>query len=146
MTGRKLTMVATLMALTLTGVARAADWPRVEPRTSGDIRYVNGGFGLEERAAMPRDYPLKLVFATEKGHLLSLVNVAIIDKSGKKVFELAANDGPWLLVDLKPGRYSLEATHNGHPKTMSGIDVPATGTRTVYVRWKLTEVDMGLPE
>ncbi len=142
----KLTAAVALTALALAGLAQAADWPKVESRTAGEIRYVNGGFGIEERAVMPKDYPLKLVFATEKRHLLSQVNVVISDAAGKKVFELAANDGPWLLVALKPGRYSLEATHNGHRKTVAGIDVPSKGTKTVLVTWKISEVDMGLPE
>lgn len=126
----------------LSGIA--AEWPKVETAVTGGIKYLNGGFGIEERDSMPTDFPLKIVFATDRGHYLSGVDVTILNSSGNTVFELRADDGPWLLVDLKAGRYSLEAVHNGHKKSIPSFTVPAWGTKTVLVSWKVSEVDMGL--
>jgi hypothetical protein len=134
--------------LILTGSAvdlQAAAWPETKVQTAGEIRYVNGGFGIEEREAMPRGYPLKLMFATAKGQYLAHADVTILDASGKKVFQVKADEGPWLLVDLKAGRYTVQAVHNGHQRTAS-VDVPASGTVPVLLTWKTSEVDMGLPE
>ena len=125
---------------------RAVDWPEVKEMRQGATRYVNGGFGLEERAVMPAGFPLKVVFATAKGHYLSDVQVDIYEGQGKKAFSVAADNGPWLLVDLKPGSYRLTAVHNGHKKEISSFSVPSKGTRTVLVSWPISQVDMGLAE
>jgi hypothetical protein len=124
----------------------AAEWPEVKEMRQGSIRYVNGGFGLEERAAMPTGFPLEVVFATTKGHYLSDVQVDIYTGQGRKAFSLAADNGPWLMVDLEPGRYRLTAVHNGHKKEVPSFSVPSKGTRTVLVSWPISQVDMGLKE
>jgi hypothetical protein len=138
-------LVITMVCILAAAAVSAAPWPKVDEQTAGDVRYVNGGFGIEERESMPTGFPLKLVFATDRGNLLSKVAVSIRDGAGKSVFQVSAEDGPWLLVALKPGSYTVEATHNGHKKSAS-VDVPAKGTAMALLTWKTTEVDMGLPD
>lgn len=142
--GTRVLVIAAFVILAATLVS-AAPWPNVEEKIAGDVRYLNGGFGVEERETMPAGFPLKAVFATDNGKLLSKVAVTIRDAAGKSVFQVAANDGPWLLVGLKPGSYAVEAVHNGHKKTAT-VTVPAKGTATCLLTWKTTEADMGLPD
>ncbi len=128
------------------GVVSGAEWPAVEPKKAGDIRYVNGGAGVEEREAMPKDFPLKLVFIVRGGHFLNGVSVSIYSGSGSKVFEAKADNGPWLLVDLPAGGYRLEASQNGHIQSLPPFTVTAGQTLELVLAWKADEVDMGLPE
>jgi hypothetical protein len=132
-------------AMVLTAPAGAVDWPEIKELSQEGVRYINGGFGIDERDVMPDGYPLKVIFATAKGHYLSDVDVSIFESGGKKAFGVTADNGPWLLVDLPSGSYRLEAVHNGHKKEAS-FKVASQGTRTVLISWPVSQVDMGLKE
>jgi hypothetical protein len=100
----------------------------VPVRTYEGISYISGGATKDERETLKPNYPLKLVFAGTTGHLLSGVQVKIESK-GKKVFEAAADGGPWLFVSLKPGSYNVSATYRG--VTKAGVTV-GKGTRRSF--------------
>lgn len=70
--------------------------------------------GVAETRDDPRwqRYPLKLVFATDKGEYLADVRVKIEDASGNIALE-AACDAPWLVADLPAGSYNVTATTKG---------------------------------
>jgi hypothetical protein len=74
------------------------------------ISYACTGIGLESRAD-PRwgAYPAKLVFAERTGGYLGDIRVAIDDAAGNRVFE-AHCLSPWLVVNLPPGSYRIDAT------------------------------------
>jgi hypothetical protein len=143
---KKGTLTAGVILFACIGVsAGAAEWPKVEARKAGQVVYLNGGFGIEERSVIPGGYSLKLVFATDKGNYLSGVAVTVAGSDGGTVAEIAANDGPWLLVALKPGTYQVTGLHNGKKRSATAT-VPANGNVTVLLSWKTSEVDMGLAE
>lgn len=87
-------------------------------RTEGGIPYRSGGVGAQESQALRsqfRHYALALTFAANVGGrnaYLASVPVRIVDGAGTPVFELTS-DGPFLLIDLPPGRYEVIATHEG---------------------------------
>lgn len=124
-------------------LAAGPDLP-VDVRTSQGIRYYNGGVGMDERADMPQVFPLKIVFATDRGLYLNNADVKFFDSSGKEVLAVRADNGPWLVADLPPGTYRVEATLEGHTVSARSLEVRQGGRTAAILRWKTSDVDMGL--
>jgi hypothetical protein len=108
----------------------------VKEGASGKIRYLSGGVGLEERAAlkaMSKDYNLKLVFSMTVGEYLSDLMVVIKDGLGDVILHTQSN-GPWFFVSLPAGEYSVTAAVNDR-KTVRQVKV-GHGLQTVHFHWK----------
>jgi len=87
----------------------------LEGRTAQDRRFVAGGVGLEESEpmkAMAHSFPLTIVIAAPTGAYLADTHVTIRDARGQPVLDTQLYS-PYLLVDLVPGRYEVEAAHSG---------------------------------
>lgn len=100
--------------LTLTAPWAAHDAFAIqEGKTAQGEPYVSGGVAFGESAALDKrraDFSLWVVTAAKKtGSYLAEAQVKITDASGKTVLDTKL-DGPWLLVDLKLGRYTVEAS------------------------------------
>ena len=113
------TIVVSLMAA---GMAFAQDGSAPVQHSPGGVEYVNGGIGEGARNAMAQmsGFDLKLVFSNPAGQFLVADHVAVKGQSG----EVFAVDqaGPWLLLKLPPGSYTVSARYAG-----------ATQERTVKV-------------
>ena len=107
------------------------------------IRYYSLGVSIEERRPRLQIYPLKLVFKTDRGHMLCGANVTVSAR-GRTVFRGRAENGPWLIIDLPPGVYDIEAVQDGKARSAKGVLIAAGKQRTVTLQWKTTEVNMGL--
>ena len=109
--------------------------PLIQPVTQGDITYVSGGFGMDERQALndaARDYNLKLVFAEKgSGAYVADVKLAIADAKGRTILE-AVSEGPWFLVKLMPGRYKVTAEALGQSLTQQVRVGSRLTTRHLY--------------
>jgi hypothetical protein len=96
--------------------------------------YVAGGFGLDEREELEqvrRDFRLRVMTAARgSGAYVSGVRLRITDASGRSVFDREV-DGPWLLIDLPPGRYSLRASLQAETVEQQ-VALGAAGRRDVY--------------
>lgn len=101
--------IAFAFAVAFAASPAKSDSPTVE--TIGGIEYLNGGVGLNERATMRSDFPLKLIFARTDTAFVNDVTVTIFDQSGKVVFDLVAKNGPWLYVNLPAGSYRVRAEY-----------------------------------
>lgn len=89
-----------------------------------------GGIGTEERDAAPKE-GTKLVFFVETGSFLSAVQVSVKDANGKELVN-AVSKGPWMILKLEPGRYSVQATVAG--QTQGGtIDVTGNNQEFSYM-------------
>jgi hypothetical protein len=113
--------------------------------TERGIRYVSGGVGEAERAAlrqMTEDYSLKLVFAVQQGNALADVNVAIKDSQGTPVLDTVIQ-GPWLYVDLPPGKYTVVASaYNQAKEQMAQVSEP--GQSELQFTWNAPPAADGL--
>lgn len=81
-------------------------------------RFVSGGVTndeLRELQSRKDEHQLSLVTASDRGAYLAGVLVRIVDSSGNVALETEM-DGPWLLADLPPGSYTLEANFEGQQK------------------------------
>jgi len=112
-------------ATLLAGAAPAAALERGVTRDGWP--YVAGGFGLNERQQIERerrDFRLRVTTAARgSGAYLSGVRIRIADASWRCVFDQDVG-GPWLLVDLPPGRYTVRASLHGQAaeqKTLLGV-------------------------
>ena len=93
-------------------------------QTQGQTEFMTGGIGRDESEALRKEgkegrtWPLMLQFAQGGGAAdgaahagyISDVKVTIRDKSGTVVLDANA-EGPYMLVRLAPGKYSLDATY-----------------------------------
>ena len=98
----------------------------VEGRTAQDRRFIAGGIGLdqsEQMKATARDFPLSITVAAKSGAYLADSHIRIDDARGKMVLDTQLN-APYLLVDLIPGKYSVEATLRGM-KQQRNVDIAA---------------------
>ncbi len=105
-----------LTAVLAVQAAMAQALPYVQ--TLGSIAYISGGIGLDESTAIKVErpkWPLTMLFAVQGRHrqvYAADVRVRILDKSQAEIF--AVNEaGPYLLVRLPAGNYTIEATHAG---------------------------------
>ncbi|MFA6041880.1 MAG: hypothetical protein WC733_10300 [Methylophilus sp.] len=101
----KLTLLTVLM---LTSLAHADDMTTTESMSG--VSFVSGGIGESESDLMKnqaKDYPLELVFVQKMKHVeeyIADVNVKIEDAKHNVVLEAVA-DGPFMFVNLVPGKY-----------------------------------------
>jgi hypothetical protein len=107
--------IALTVGLGLTALASTAVAEIVEGRTEQDRRFLMGGVGVEEVEQMRQQagqFPLQLIVAARTGAYLADTQIRISSAQQGPVLDTTLN-APWLLVDLPPGNYSIEATHGG---------------------------------
>ncbi|WP_242539921.1 carboxypeptidase-like regulatory domain-containing protein [Trinickia mobilis] len=109
---------AAILAAGTSQIATAAT-PALPPlQHSGSISYLSGGVGSDQSAAIKNvmhQYPLTLEFVgkTNSGNeYLADVPVQIADAHGTTVLKTDAQ-GPFMLLSLPDGRYTVTARHDG---------------------------------
>jgi hypothetical protein len=109
--------------------------PLVREERVGNVRYMSGGVGLEERSAMEaaKGFDLKLVFAMVSKEYLSGINVLIQDSGGKTILS-AESAGPWFLLDLPEGEYTIQVAM-GNQKQVRKVNV-GKGMQTLNFLWR----------
>ena len=109
--------LALLIPCILLGFPAHAEQSALTPQTQGEVTFVSGGVGGDERDAMKAmraDYNLSLLFSVKgSGEYVSDVKVRIEDAKGNLCLE-TVSDGPMLYAKLKPGRYSVGVDRDGH--------------------------------
>ncbi|WP_397475886.1 carboxypeptidase-like regulatory domain-containing protein [Pusillimonas sp.] len=138
-TVRRLALASLLLAGAGLMAAAHAQLPPVE--TAQGVQYVTGGFGSDAAAAFKdakARYPLALTFAAtgDDGSTpyVAEVRVEIADEQGKTVLTLPSA-GPFLLVDLPPGSYTVRATYEGKTQTQQ-MKVAGPGSADARVAWQ----------
>lgn len=99
--------------------AAHADEGTMPPEHSqGPVTYVSGGIGKDESDAMKQAasrYSLSIEMSSPAGpraEYVSDVKIDIRDQQGKTVISITS-DGPILLANLPPGRYTISAAKGG---------------------------------
>jgi hypothetical protein len=120
---------------TSAGNANGGGLPQVQQQ--GDVSYTSGGVGLDEsralRAAEP-SWPLSLRFTGPGSDYLADVRVKISDAHSGDVLDTTSR-GPYMLVKLRPGRYTVQASYKDHAQSRS-VTVPAKGTAKAAFFWQ----------
>lgn len=125
-----------LALLMLTG---GLAWAAIEPdaATAAD-NYLNGGIGLDARAAMHAErahYNLRLAFAeAHSGEYLAGLHLTITPLGNQDEAQRYDDCGPLFYAQLKPGRYRISAEYEGKTQELS-TTVGAKGVdRVLYWR------------
>lgn len=110
--------------------------PALETQKQGEISYVSGGVGNDERdaiKAMQKDFNLRLMFATQEGPYLSGTHVEILDSKGVSVLA-TVSDGPFFYAQLPAGTYTVKA--GSEPTVQSKqATLAASGHRELNFYW-----------
>lgn len=118
------TASALLVTFLSTGLAHAAiqSAQALPPmQTKGDIAWVSGGIGEAQAKAFEHAatrYPLSLEFIVKpeakgaRAEFTAAVPVTVTDKHGKALLS-ATSQGPFMLLELPHGRYTVIAERHG---------------------------------
>jgi hypothetical protein len=99
----------------------------------GPVGYVSGGVGQQEAKAFEQQsnqHPLAIELLQRAGkadEFTADAKVKISDRHGHTMLEAQAA-GPFMLVDLPPGRYVIEATLDHDTLKKSSVRVAQSGT------------------
>jgi hypothetical protein len=100
----------------------------------GQISYTSGGVGQDEEQAFKREapnWPLALQFSGTGGEFIADVHVGIVRRDGTKVLE-AVSQGPFMLVKLPPGAYTLHVAYK-HQQQQKNVNI--SGHASAAFRW-----------
>ena len=81
---------------------------------SGSVTVISGGVDLDEAERMKQAagrYPLRVVFSVPGGNYAVPDEFALMQ--GGNTMVKIPSAGPWLLIDLPPGAYTLQARVEG---------------------------------
>lgn len=88
--------------------------PAPAPQVYGSVTVVKGGVTVEEADAVKRmaaAYPLRVVISA-RGGSYHIPDQLTVWRHGERVAEIP-DAGPWLLMDLPAGRYTLQGNFGG---------------------------------
>ncbi|NPT54322.1 carboxypeptidase regulatory-like domain-containing protein [Paraburkholderia elongata] len=119
---------------TSAGNANGDGMPQIQQK--GDVSFVSGGVGVDESTALQHaqsQWPLSLRFTGPGSDFLADVHVRIVDAHEGDVLT-ATSRGPYMLVKLRPGRYTVHAQYKDSDQTRS-VTIPAKGTAKAAFYW-----------
>jgi hypothetical protein len=108
-------------------------------QSQGQTEYLTGGIGADESEAIlqqARSWPLVLELAQSgpaRAAYISDVRVTIKDGSGTMILD-TVTEGPFLLVRLVPGKYSIDASYES--KTLHrDVSIGKGGSNKIMLLW-----------
>ena len=133
-----LTLAATLSALSPAAHAQSTDQGALPAAAQqGDVTFLSGGVGKDESDAIKKaaaHWPLSLSFIGGDRNFVADVAVKITDAKGATVLETSAK-GPYMMVRLHPGHYTVHATDAGQEVTHA-VNVTEKGHARASFSWK----------
>jgi len=121
--------------MTSAGNTNMVGMPQTEQQ--GDVSFVSGGVGLDESHALrsaAHDWPLSMRFTARSGQYLADVHVRISNAHGSDVLDTTSR-GPYMLVRVPPGRYTIHVDHGGVPQTRA-VTVGGRGSARASFTWQ----------
>lgn len=133
---------ALVLGLTVSLGLQANDGDLPPVQTQGEVSFVTGGIGSDESAALKAaapGYALTLRFASATGTFLASVHVSIRDAAGQTVLD-TVSEGPYLLAQLKPGRYRVSASVDGVERSLD-LNLKAGAPQQHGMVWPARKAD-----
>ena len=130
--------VASLLVAAGVQTAMAATTSLPPVQRSNDITYLSGGIGIDQSMAIKdamHGYPLVLEFAekTNAGNeYLADIPVQITGAHGKVVLDTDSH-GPFMLVSLPDGQYTVTASYKGKQERATVSIAPAGHVHEMFV-------------
>lgn len=129
------------MVLLVAGSLSAQNTRRPEVRRTADgVSYVSTGVGKESRENLP-NFALMLVFYTRNSRYLANIECEITPGQAGGPTRIRS-DGPWLLVDLPPGQYSIRAKAANGAEITKTFRVSRDRVTRVNMIWNLSDEDI----
>jgi len=122
---------------TSAGNVNGGGLPQIQQQ--GDVSFVSGGVGLDESRALRRaqsQWPLSLRFTGPNSEYLAGVQVRLVDAHNSEVLNTTSL-GPYMLVRLRPGRYTVHAQYKGREQTRA-VTIPAKGNVKSAFFWNMS--------
>lgn len=126
---RRAIIVVTVLSAGLVSLGGAT-----EPVAQGEVSYMSGGTGSDERAALEAKagrFNLKLIHAAPNGDYVSDVKVRISDAKGAALID-TVTEGPLLYAQLPPGSYSIVCSFGGQEQKRS-VTVGTTQSELKFI-------------
>lgn len=124
------------MAFFLISSSVVAACPAHWKQTFGDITFVTGGIGKEERAAfesVKKEYNLRVTNAAVSGAYLADISLKITDSEGLPVFQGVADT--LFYAQMPQGKYTVEA-RLGEQEQHRVVTVSDSKPAAITFRWK----------
>lgn len=121
---------AVLAMLVTVMPAFAAEAPLPPEQHAGAVTYISGGVGENRAKAFEKqmgkfDLAIEVLErAGQRNEFTANAEVKIVDRRGHSILDTKAS-GPFVLVDLPAGKYSVEADLAGQTIKRSGIRIAA---------------------
>ena len=141
--------VASLLIAAGVQTALAAPTSLPPVQRSNDVTYLSGGIGIDQSTAIKdamHGYPLVLEFAekTNAGNeYLADIPVQISGAHGKVLLDTDSH-GPFMLVSLPDGRYTVTANYKGQQERATVNIAPAGHAHQMFV-WPSQATEPGMP-
>lgn len=106
-----------------------------QPQREGEITYITGGIGEEERSAVEAfkpEYNLHIMSASRDGHFEGDTHITLLDASGKELLNVPG--GPLFYAKLAPGRYIVKGA-SGEKTKEQAITIRAGKPVRVHFSW-----------
>ena len=113
-----------------------ADPVNITPQQVGNVEYVTGGIGDEERTAIEavkNNYNLHVTSAGADGAYVGNTHLSILDSANTSILE--SDTGPLFYAKLADGTYTVEGSHNNQTKSQK-IKISGNKSQTVTFSWK----------
>lgn len=130
------TVGGTTTDMTSAGNQNGGGMPQIQHQ--GDIAYVSGGVGSDESAALKQaehEWPLAMRFTGPGADYLADVHVRIVGPHDQDVLKADAR-GPYMLVKLPPGRYTVHAQYKDQDQTRQVQVSKSPGARADF-HWSM---------
>lgn len=107
---------------------------------SEGLAFISGGVGEGESEAIlaeAKQWPLLLELSQlEQGRGVWIfgAQIQILDAKQQSIFD-APSDGPYMLINLKPGQYRIQATYQGVLQTKT-VEILADQPKKLSIFWK----------
>ncbi|WP_251368759.1 carboxypeptidase-like regulatory domain-containing protein [Polynucleobacter sp. MWH-Braz-FAM2G] len=111
-----------------------------DTQRSQGIAYISGGVGQDETTAIlteAKQWPLTLELSqieNGRGVWIFGATIKVIDSKKQTIFDAQA-DGPYMLINLEPGDYAIEASYQGVVQKRA-ISIKAGASQKISIFWK----------
>ena len=109
-------------------------------KTEDGISYVSTGVGKDSRENLPQ-FSLKLVFSTRTARYLANIETEILPASNGNPIRIRSV-GPWLLVDLPPGKYTVKARNAKGQEVTKTIEIAKGRVTRANLVWNISDEDI----
>jgi hypothetical protein len=127
------------MTFSTSSLAQEETAPLPQVQSQGQTEFITGGVGKDESDAIAQAagaWPLMLELsqsAPPRAEFISDVQITIKDKSGNTVLDMTST-GPYVLVRLPAGKYSLDATY-GSKTLHRDISIQKGHSKRLSLMW-----------